>query len=192
VSPQDYISNQFNELGDFVQGIFNIDLAETTLDASLIELSRNGYVGNTPITIKKMVRLDNKGSLIVDYRFQGSDKDDISVLYGCEFNLTLFSDQDENRYYFIPGSGRRSEIRDTGSEEGIAQFDLINEADGLTTRFIFSKPVSVWFYPIITVSQSEQGFERTYQGSSLLFVYPMTLSPNQKEHLQIQLQFIEL
>ncbi|MES0363876.1 MAG: alpha-amylase/4-alpha-glucanotransferase domain-containing protein, partial [Desulfobacteria bacterium] len=52
--------------------------------------------------------------------------------------------------------------------------------------------VSVWFFPLMTVSQSEEGFERTYQGSSLLFLYPLVLTPGKKAQLQIQLDLIKL
>jgi hypothetical protein len=55
--------------------------------------------------------------------------------------------------------------------------------------FEFSRPVSAWFYPIMTVSKSEEGFEYTYQGTSLLFLFPMILEPNKKEHLQIRIKF---
>ncbi|MBN1850835.1 MAG: DUF1926 domain-containing protein [Deltaproteobacteria bacterium] len=190
-SQQDYASNHFNELGDFVQGQYTVESAETTLDASRVELSKMGYVGNVSVILKKIIKLDKKGSLTVDYRFRGNDKDDVSALYGCEFNLTLYSDQDEKRFYFLPDPGRKREVTDIGEEENIYQFDLVNGSDGLTTRFTFSRPISAWFYPIITVSQSEQGFERTYQGSSLLFVYPVNLPTNQEDRFQVQLQFIE-
>ena len=35
------------------------------------------------------------------------------------------------------------------------------------------------WYPVETVSNSEGGFERVYQGSSLLFRWPVTLAPGE-------------
>jgi hypothetical protein len=54
-----------------------------------------------------------------------------------------------------------------------------------------SEPISVWFFPLMTVSQSEEGFEGTYQGSSLLFLYPLILTPGKTTRLQIQLDVIK-
>ena len=37
----------------------------------------------------------------------------------------------------------------------------------------------VWISPIETVSESEEGFERVYQGSQILGVWNVTLSPTE-------------
>jgi len=44
----------------------------------------------------------------------------------------------------------------------------------------------------MTISKSEKGFERTYQGSSLLFLHPMDLSPGEKARFQIELELVEI
>ena len=79
-----------------------------------------------------------------------------------------------------------------GEEENLTRFELVNGPDRLCAIFSFSKPVSVWFFPLMTVSKSEEGFERTYQGSSLLFLHPIKLTPGQKTGFQIQLELNEL
>jgi alpha-amylase len=82
-------------------------------------------------------------------------------------------------------------VAETGSEERVTKFELVNGPDRLTTIFIFSRPVAAWFYPLMTVSQSEEGFERTYQGSSLLFTTPLELAQGERFHLQIDVELIE-
>jgi hypothetical protein len=37
------------------------------------------------------------------------------------------------------------------------------------------------WYPVETVSNSESGFERAYQGSSLLFRWPIALDPGERQ-----------
>ena len=44
-----------------------------------------------------------------------------------------------------------------------------------------------WF-PVETVSNSEGGFERVYQGSSLLFRWPVSLAPG--EHATFTVSFV--
>ena len=38
-------------------------------------------------------------------------------------------------------------------------------------------PATAWWSPIETVSNSEGGFERVYQGSALVFTWPLRLAP---------------
>jgi hypothetical protein len=62
----------------------------------------------------------------------------------------------------------------------------------LAAAFTFTHPVTIWFFPLMTVSKSETGFERTYQGTSLLFLHPLNLSPGDKSSLQIELELIDV
>ncbi len=43
-------------------------------------------------------------------------------------------------------------------------------------------------YPVETVSQSEGGFERTYQGSCLLLRTPLALPPRGKAELSLSVE----
>ncbi len=191
-TPGDYASNAYSELGDFVMGQYRVKQAKVSSGEALVEMSRTGQVGNCRIKVIKKIRAGKGPCINVDYEFECRGTEPISALYGCEFNLTLYSDQDEERYYRVPGSGARREIPETGSEETVTRFELLNGPDRLTAAFSFSSPVSVWFYPLMTVSKSEEGFERTYQGSSLLFLYPLQLPPGGKIVIQIRLDLIEL
>jgi alpha-amylase len=50
----------------------------------------------------------------------------------------------------------------------------------------------IWFVPIETVSQSEEGFERTYQGSCILASFPVHLKPGVAVKLGAHLEISEL
>jgi alpha-amylase len=52
---------------------------------------------------------------------------------------------------------------------------LTDEWLGLEVAFEFSPAADVWVFPIQTVSQSESGFELTYQGSCVCIVWPLAL-----------------
>ena len=133
VNMEQYVSNQFNELGDFIQGQYSVDKAEITSDTAIVELSRTGLVKDISLVIKKILSIKNNGDIKIHYRFKSQGSDSISTLYGCEFNLTLYSDQDDKRYFLIPGSRRKRDVSEIGIENEAEQFDLINEQDGLTT-----------------------------------------------------------
>ena len=153
-------------------------------------MSRTGQVNGVSFTVSKTVRSGKDARVIVEYVFECQGHEPVSTLYGCEFNLTLYSDEDRERYYRIPEADRRREVPETGREDNVARFELVNGPDGLCASFSFSSPVAVWFFPLMTISKSEKGFERTYQGSSLLFLNPLNLSPGQKARFQIELELI--
>lgn len=177
VHPAEYAAARYQESGDFVQGTYRVEKASVSSVEAVVEMKRKGTVDGYSLEITKTVRAGKGSSLAVDYLFRCLDQGPVSTLYGCEFNLTLYSDQDNGRYYRLPETGARREVAETGTEDNLSRFELVNLPDGISVLFSFSVPVSVWFFPLMTVSKSEEGFERTYQGSSLLFLFPMDLSP---------------
>ena len=188
---ESYASNNYTELGDFVQGRYLVEQARALSGEVLVELARTGRVGPRALTVKKTVRTTEETRVTIDYEFECGDPGPISTLYGCEFNLTLYSDQDQERFY-LSESNRRRKASDIGIEKDLGRFELVNGPDRVKTAFTFSPHVSAWFFPLITVSKSEEGLERTYQGSSLLFLHPLDLTPGQKATLQIEMELVEL
>jgi hypothetical protein len=189
---ESYSRNSYTELGDFVQGQYLVEQARVKSGEVLVELARTGRVGHGALTVRKTVRATEAALFTVEYAFECGETGPVSALYGCEFNLTLYSDKDKERYYRIPDSGRRREASEVGYEDDLGRFELVNGPDRVKTTFAFSPHVSAWFFPLITVSKSEVGFERTYQGSSLLFLHPLKLAPGQKAGLQIEVELVEI
>ena len=175
-----------------MQGKYRVEEAFVSSDEAFIELRRRGRVDGLDLGVKKTIRAGKDARVIVDYLFECQGNEPISTRYGCEFNLTLYSDEDQERYFRIPEKGRRREVPEMGEEENLTRFELVNGPDRLCALFSFSIPVSAWFFPLMTVSKSETGFERTYQGSSLLFLHTLNLSPGEKTRFQIQLELNEL
>ena len=192
VAPEGYAVNEYQESGDFVQGTYRVEEAFISSGKAFIEMARKGRVDGLDLAVRKIIRVGKDARVVVDYEFECKGNEPISTRYGCEFNLTLYSDQDRERYYSIPEAGRRREVPEIGQEENLTRFELVNGPDRLCAFFSFSMPVSAWFFPLMTVSKSEEGFERIYQGSSLLFLHPLNLTPGQKTRFQIQLELKEV
>ena len=49
-----------------------------------------------------------------------------------------------------------------------------NDHIGLAITTAVDPPADAWWAPIDTISNSENGFERVYQGSALLLSWPLT------------------
>jgi hypothetical protein len=185
----DYAVNDYPEDGNFVQAEYSLEEDKVTQDSVLIKLSRKGRVGAAEMLLDKAVHIKIDAGATIDYTFNNPGPQPISTRYGCEFNLNLYSDQDSQRYYLCRESGAIRNVCETGAEENLTGFELVNKPDDMRLIFEFSRPVSAWFYPIMTVSKSEEGFEYTYQGTSLLFLFPMILEPNKNEQFRVKLRF---
>jgi 4-alpha-glucanotransferase len=186
---QGYAANEYPEEGTFVQSEYLLEKSSIIGDSALIKLSRKGMISSAEFQLSKTINIQNESRVTIDYFFESLGLEVLKTRYGCEFNLNLYSDQDPKRYYLFKESGTIRNVSELGSEDNLTNFELVNEADNLRLVFEFSRSVSCWFYPIMTVSKSEEGFEYTYQGTSLLFIFPMNITPGIKEHFQIQLRF---
>lgn len=188
-----YAINNYPEEGDFLKGKYDVKTSRSASDEAVVKLFRKGVLkSSSSLLLSKTIQAGSGYRVKADYEFENCSSEGISTIYGCEFNLNLFSDRDPKRHYYAPETDRRREVSETGKEDNLTLFELVNTADGLTLAFEFSLSVSVWFFPIMTVSKSEEGLEHTYQGTSLLFLFPMKLIPGQKERFRIKLRFIEI
>ncbi|MFZ0449086.1 MAG: alpha-amylase/4-alpha-glucanotransferase domain-containing protein [Desulfatiglandaceae bacterium] len=186
-----YAANDHEELGDFVQGRYLLEEILSDAEKASLVMTRKGRIGSSQAHVKKEMRLGKSGVLDVQWEVGCLDGGPIKCLYGCELNLTLFSDRDPERHYLINGRKRR-EVAEKDIEKDVSEFALFNGPDQLVTVFSFSRPVTVWFFPLMTVSMSEEGFERTYQGSSLLMLQPLDLSKGEKSSFECRMSFISL
>ncbi len=64
----------------------------------------------------------------------------------------------------------------TGELHGATAIGCGNDAVGVSVAASVSPAADIWWASIDTVSLSEDGFERTHQGSSLTFVWPLQLA----------------
>jgi alpha-amylase len=71
----------------------------------------------------------------------------------------------------------------------VEQVRLRDEACGFQISLGLSPKAQLWRFPLETVSQSESGFQKTYQGTVLLFHWPFSLKPGEGRPLNIRLSF---
>jgi alpha-amylase len=53
---------------------------------------------------------------------------------------------------------------------------MVDEWQGVSVSFFAPGARDFWITPIETVSESEEGFERIYQGSQIIAVWPIELA----------------
>jgi hypothetical protein len=73
----------------------------------------------------------------------------------------------------------RSAHDGSGTAAGLATIGYGNDWVGVAIEGSIEPAADVWWSPIETVSNSESGFERVYQGSALLLSWPIRLAPGE-------------
>ncbi len=81
---------------------------------------------------------------------------------GLEFNLSLRDERYVTRAAHHPAA---------------STFEIAEPSAGLTVRLSIDPPAELMHFPIETVSESEEGLERTYQGLCLMCFWPLGLTP---------------
>jgi alpha-amylase len=182
-SLEDYSRAQYHPDADLSGKIYKLKNMVSKEDNIKVQLD----LSTVKPCLSKIINISLDSEMVFTYTFYNNGMDYISMIFGCEFNINLYSDQDPAKYYYLPEKDKKREIYETGEENNIKTFHLINNTDSLIVKYEFSLPLTVWFYPIMTVSKSEEGFEHTYQGSSLLFRLPLELPPGGKKGIEMKM-----
>ena len=175
-----FSSGRYTELGDFECGKFEHEIKYGNKQVSVV-LSRDGSVikgdKKFPISVKKTftVFVDNPE---IDARWEiiNSGTEDLDIWFGIENNFSLLAGNAPDRYYEINGM-RPSEsvLASKGESRDIYETKLIDKWSKISIIIDTVPRTDLWRFPIETVSQSEGGFERTFQNSSLLFHWKATI-----------------
>ncbi|MBU2548687.1 MAG: DUF1926 domain-containing protein, partial [Proteobacteria bacterium] len=187
-SREDFFAGQALESGDFLQAAYQVTRTQDGPDEAVATLTRTGRVGSTAVVVSKTLRAGRAPRLHVAYNLENTGPEPIETVYACEFCLTLYSDQDEDRYLTAPEIGNHHPVSETGREADLTRFELVNHGDGLKTTFTLSRPVNVSFFPLLNVSMSEDGFEKSYQGTVMHFCLPLRLEPGRPERLGFDIE----
>jgi hypothetical protein len=97
----------------------------------------------------------------------------------------------------VPGAPVPSEVAlgavqsahdSTGHPGIIGWFAFGNSDEGAHVDVTSTPAADVAWYPVETVSNSEAGFERQYQGSCLLLRWPLTLGPDERSTFRVRFE----
>ena len=179
VTFKEFQQNQFKEDGDFVLGPYssNINKRDRT-----IELSRNGTLGlsGEPVrlNVTKRFRINGKSETInVEYQIRSLDKTEVPVRFGIENNFSFQAGHADDRYITVNGQRYKdSHLDSSGQHANISSFSMIDEYRHLALAMESDQSCTLWHSPIFTVSLSEGGLEKVYQGTTFVNLFELKLS----------------
>jgi alpha-amylase len=178
----DFLGMNFSERGDFIEQPYKLIENKVSANRTMIFLERKGLVqgengDDHTVTVRKKILVSNSDSRFdVEYELINSSSMSIKVCFAVEFNYTLLAGNSPNRYYFSEDTKiTPNRLVDRGEKKDIKHFGLADDYNHFKVHLRSEKPATVWYCPVETVSQSENGFERVYQNSTILFLYRFEL-----------------
>lgn len=170
VTLEDFARSKYAEQGDFVNQPYQTEVEKKGKSLRL-NLRREGHVWqgdrHLPLRVGKTFSLKSGSSVVeLEYELENQAGEMLDLWFGVEFCFSLSAGDAPDRYYQCEGATIQDQrLMSTGSIEGAASMSLVDEWLGVEVKLSFNQSSRVWRFPIETVSLSEAGFERVYQGS---------------------------
>jgi alpha-amylase len=172
----------YGELGDFVNQPYR-STVRGSLEQVEIDFERSGALWQGEqkhrMRVKKTFRYAVKSDAFsMHYSIENLESSPIDVHFGVELVLGGMAGDAPDRYYTIAGKplpGGR--LRSEGKHESVRQFGAVDEWMNVEVGFLLDRQAGLWRFPIQTVSLSEAGFERLYQGSVMIPHWHFRLGP---------------
>jgi len=176
---EEFQNNKFKEDGDFILEPYSFDVDKRN---HAITFSRKGNIrkssGSIKVDVGKTFKFNKKsGTINVSYKLTCFGHNEVNVLFGIENNFNFQAGHAEDRYILVNGKrGKNSYLDSTGNYEETATYAMIDEYRQLTVALASDRNCTLWHLPIFTVSRSEGGFEKVYQGTTFVNLYALKLS----------------
>ncbi len=190
------MTSRYQELGDFRNAVFESKVSEPKKkgQAALVQFSHEGHVDSSPVKlVKKLHFSQGDFGLEAAYEIQNKSTKNLDFLFLAEWNLTLLAGDAHDRNYFVKGRTlSQPRLFSVGEEKGVNEMGMLDGWLELEVNFQVEKPATFWRYPVETISQSEGGFERVYQGSCMLLGWEVSLRPQETFHAKVITQLKEM
>ena len=175
--------------GDLARTRYRTDLDRGGRAAEQLVLSLNseGHVFGRPLFVEKRFTFERNG-FSVTYRLKNTGSEATSFVFAPELTLNLLAGNAPDRYYLLP-DGKRLPMSHRGETDRLRKLQLVEEWSGFALTLQSDPPFQLWCYPVETVSNSEGGFERNFQGSCLLLRTPVDLRPGESQELRFEVGF---
>ncbi len=195
-SIDEFARAEYREQGDFVDQPYRLLRKKKSRDKLTLKLERAGNLWGMnspiPVLVEKTFVIDQEAGIEARYVVRCGEQPIDSTMFGVELNLTLLAGDSEDRYYEIPGvSLEHNRMKSIGVLDSVQLVRLVDHWMKIAIVIRYEPAVTLWRFPIETVSQSEGGFEKTYQGSSVTGVWPLSLGAGESANYFVSVRVEE-
>lgn len=191
----DLAAMRFEELGNFVTSAFewswnnNEGNLQLTRTGSITPLSQQQERQALTVT-KKLELTPNGKDLKVTYAITNESQAPLRLRFASEWAFNLLAGSAPDRYYESDGKKLDwPELNSVGSLRGRADIRLTDEYLKLAIELRASDVDEIVRFPIESISLSEGGFERIYQGSILMPMWNLELAAGETRELKLTVLF---
>ncbi len=172
-------SCQYGEEGDFIVEPFDCHIYE---DNHFAEFTRIGNLwrpeGVIILKVVKRYTIDNDSNqILISYELSCPNGERPIVNFGVENNFNFQAGHAEDRFILIDNKRHENSFLDSdGSYFQAGNISVVDEYRQVGIELSADRPSDIWHLPIYTVSLSEGGFEKVYQGTTLVNKFRLELS----------------
>jgi len=178
VAPDDWARARAVDLGDAVDGAF----ALVELAPGRLITRRRATIAGATVEVTRTLTLggDRRGpTLALAVELKHRDGPPLDARIGVEWSTTMLGGGG-NPAAWWDVAGERSAHDAAGEASDLTSIAQGNDYIGVSVTTTTDEPADAWWAPIETVSNSENGFERVYQGSGLLLSWPVRLGAGER------------
>ncbi|MBI3404698.1 MAG: DUF1926 domain-containing protein [Acidobacteria bacterium] len=159
--------------GDYQVSSASADRVEMFLDAPIE--SSGDEAGAQSLRVEKkfeLLRWSNQFELNCELKIRQDAAVPLRMRAGLEIILNFLAPNEPDRYFEVGGTRLPLSL---GATAPSGKVRLADEWQNVEAVIDAENAREYWITPIETVSESEEGFERVYQGSQILAVWPLEL-----------------
>ncbi|MBI5195749.1 MAG: DUF1926 domain-containing protein [Nitrospirae bacterium] len=196
---EQFRGNSYSESGNFIEALYTMKSGEKK-NSLETEFSAAGEVNCAqdarplPVMLAKKISVRKASpEIAVSYKINPcaetkSEKSEISShlsrnsSFCIEFNLSFLGSPEPVVETLSKGKTSRWGITSITEAKKISMLNITYGYLGVSAIFEFNSPVNLWQFPVETVSSSEEGMERVYQGTTfIIFPEPELISGEEKQ-----------
>ncbi len=173
-----FLSGQFRDEGDFVLEPYTTG---PRTEPGTVILRRKGHLwrpeGPRALEMEKRYYFGYDSDVIsVSYAITASNEDIPDIRLAVESNYNFQAGHSDDRYILFDGEKIKGGFLDsTLARRGCQTLVIRDDFRNLAVALATDREAEIWQAPIFTISLSEGGFEKVYQGTSLVHIFPAYL-----------------
>jgi 4-alpha-glucanotransferase len=184
-TPEGWANAATIDLGDAVDGSFEL----VDLRPGFVSVRRETRVDDTGrAMVGKSVRLGGDrcaSTLGLEIEVENIGESTIEARVGVEWTVTMLGGGG-NPAAWWEVDGTRTRHDTSGAATGLERIAQGNDYVGVGVVTTVSTPADAWWAPVETISNSEGGFERVYQGAGLLLSWPLELAAGDRWSVKVE------
>lgn len=163
---------KFKNIDDFINKDYSYKVINSKSEKKVVLKARSK---NLIISKSINLKTDTAG-LTAEYNLKNISARNLNFILGVEFNIIMPDG--------VPPQGL-----DSAKElDNVSTFNIKAQHADMSLDFELTQSSRIWTYSINTVSRSEKEFKYNYQGTTILFNWPVKLPPKDSKNFSIKLR----